>query len=468
MKINITIIAGGFGTRLWPASRASLPKQFLSFDEQYSLFQSTINRVSDLDIDSITTVCNENHRFFVAEQLENINKKSSIILEPESKNTAPAIAMSALNQDDEVIMLVMPADHVISDSLLFNKKIKDAIDLASSGKLVTFGIIPRDPNTGYGYIERGSAIGNGFSVNSFKEKPDYENAKEYIESGNFYWNSGIFLFKKNTFLDELKIHSPKIFKTCNKVHENRNIEHDFIWLDKKLFKECPTDSIDYAVMENTSNAAVIPVDLGWNDLGSWESVWENSKKDKNKNHTKGDVIIQNTSGSYVSSENQLITVSGVDNLIVVATKDSILVCNKNNSQDVKEITEVLKKQERTEYNLHRQVQRPWGSFDSLESEEGYQVKNISVKPGAKLSVQSHKHRAEHWIVVAGQASVTIDDKTFILNQYESTYIPLGSVHSLENLDSEVLKIIEVQCGKYLGEDDIVRYDDIYGRAGTNK
>ena len=468
MKINITIIAGGIGSRLWPASRAALPKQFLSFDAQSSLFESTINRVSELDIDSITTVCNENHRFFVAEQLEKINKKSSIILEPEGKNTAPAIAISAFAQDDETIMLVMPADHVIKDSLLFNTKIKDAIDLASSGKLVTFGIVPKDPNTGYGYIERGYVAGNGFSVNAFKEKPNYKNAKEYIESGNFYWNSGIFLFKNNTYLNELKIHSPKIFLTCNKVHENRNIEHDFIWLDKKLFKECPSDSIDYAVMEKTSNAVVIPMDVGWNDLGSWKSVWENSEKDEKKNHTKGDVIIQNTSGSYISSENQLITVSGVDNLIVVATKDSIMVCNKENSHDVKEIAEVLKKQERTEYNLHRQVQRPWGSFDSLESEEGYQVKNITVKPGAKLSVQSHKHRAEHWIVVSGQASVTIDDDTFILNQYESTYIPLGSIHSLENLCSEVLKIIEVQCGKYLGEDDIVRYDDIYGRAGTNK
>ncbi len=468
MKINAVIMAGGSGSRLWPLSRSSLPKQFLSMTEDSTLFQSTIERIAELNIHSITTICNEDHRFFVAEQLSQINKNSSIILEPEGRNTAPAIALSAFNMKDDSLMLVMPSDHVIKNPSIFNSKIMDAIGLAESGKLVTFGIVPSNPNTGYGYIEKGKPLGNGFLVSAFKEKPSKDNADKYIESGDYLWNSGIFLFKKSVYLKELEKHSPKIFNACKKVYENQKVDHDYIWLERDLFKSCPSDSIDYAVMENTLDAAVIPLDVGWNDLGSWSSIWENSEKDHNNNHLKGDVLAHNSKDSYVSSENQLISVIGVDNIIVVATKDAVLVCNKNKSQDVKEITEMLKNNSRAEYDLHRQVHRPWGSFDSLESEEGYQVKNITVKPGAKLSVQSHEHRAEHWVVVSGQASVTIDNKTFILNQYESTYIPLGSIHALENLGSEVLKIIEVQCGKYLGEDDIVRYDDIYGRAGTNK
>lgn len=468
MKINAVIMAGGSGSRLWPLSRSSLPKQFLSITEDPTLFQSTIERIAELNIHSITTICNEDHRFFVAEQLSQINKNSSIILEPEGRNTAPAIALSAFNMKDDSLMLVMPSDHVIKNSSIFNSKIMDAIGLAESGKLVTFGIVPSNPNTGYGYIEKGKPLGNGFLVSAFKEKPSKDNADKYIESGDYLWNSGIFLFKKSVYLKELEKHSPKIFNACKKVYENQKVDHDYIWLERDLFKSCPSDSIDYAVMENTLDAAVIPLDVGWNDLGSWSSIWENSEKDHNNNHLKGDVLAHNSKDSYVSSENQLISVIGVDNIIVVATKDAVLVCNKNKSQDVKEITEMLKNNSRAEYDLHRQVHRPWGSFDSLESEEGYQVKNITVKPGAKLSVQSHEHRAEHWVVVSGQASVTIDHKTFILNQYESTYIPLGSIHALENLGSEVLKIIEVQCGKYLGEDDIVRYDDIYGRVGTNK
>lgn len=467
MKINAVILAGGSGNRLWPKSRSKLPKQFLSFFNDQTMFQSTIHRFNRFELNSISTICNFDHRFFVAEQLNELNISSQIILEPCSRNTAPAITASIQGIDDDDIVIIVPADHLIEDHDSFLNAINDGIEVAKKGMLVTFGIVPSNPNTGYGYIEKGDQDGPGFQIKSFKEKPSFDDAKSFVDSNNFLWNSGIFLFQKSAFINEMKNFQSDILMNCKTAYSKARIETDFIWLDENSFKKCDSISLDYAIMEKTSNGAVVPMNVSWNDVGSWSSIWESSKKDSNENVLKGDIINYKTSRSYLSSENQLLAVIGCEDIIVIATKDSILVCNKADSQNVKEITEHLKKSNRTELELHRKVYRPWGSYDSLENNDGYQVKNIYVKPGAKLSLQSHKHRSEHWVVVSGEAEVTKDDKKIILKKNESTYIEVGTVHSLENKTNEDLHIIEVQCGDYLGEDDIVRYDDIYGRKGTN-
>lgn len=465
MKICAVIMAGGSGTRLWPLSRAAHPKQFLSLSGEKTMLQETVQRFEGLSISSSITICNEEHRFFVAEQLREIDSLGTIILEPTGKNTAPAIALAALQSlKEDPLLLVLSADHVIQDNTKFKKVVSSAIPLAESGKLVTFGITPQEAHTSYGYIKKGDAHGAGFLVKKFTEKPSSDIAKKYVDSKNYFWNSGIFLFKASTYLNELKKFCPDIYDACKASFKRTETDLDFIRIDKDEFIKCPNDSIDYAVMEKTKDAVVVPMDAGWCDIGSWSSLWDISNKDKNGNATYGDVILHNTNNSYIRSDKRLITAIGINNLIIVDTNDALMVSNKNSSQDIKIISEKLKADNRSEWELQREVHRPWGKFDSVDSGEGYQVKRISVNPGAKLSLQLHHHRSEHWVVVSGRAKVINGKKTFFLNKNESTYIPVGAIHSLENPGKNILELIEVQSGSYLGEDDIVRFEDKYGRV----
>jgi mannose-1-phosphate guanylyltransferase len=464
MTICAVIMAGGSGTRLWPVSRASHPKQFLALHGDDTMLQSTVKRLEGLNIESSITICNEEHRFFVAEQLREIDKLGSIILEPVGRNTAPAIALAALTAKDDPLLLVLAADHVIQDEAAFREAVIRAISLAEAGKLVTFGIVPSAPHTGYGYIKRGKDLGEGFEVDAFVEKPSSDVAQDYFSSGDYYWNSGMFLFRASNYLEELKKFRPDILEQCQGSVMDVKTDLDFLRIDKDMFESCSAESVDYAVMEKTSHAVVVPMDAGWSDIGSWSSLWDISEKDSEGNSTHGDVILHNTRNSYVRSDNQLVAVIGVDDLVVVSTKDALMVANKDSVQDVKMITESLKIQARSEWQLSREVYRPWGKYDSIDSGEGYQAKRITVKPGAKLSVQMHHHRAEHWVVVSGTATVTIGEKSFLLSENESAYIPVGVVHALENPGKVDLELIEVQTGSYLGEDDIVRFEDKYGRG----
>ena len=463
MSICPVIMAGGSGTRLWPLSRAAHPKQFLRLHGEDTMLQTTAKRLSGLDIQSSIIICNEEHRFFVAEQLREIDKLGSIILEPVGRNTAPAIALAALTAKDDPLLLVLAADHVIQDEAAFSEAVIRAIPLAEAGKLVTFGIVPSAPHTGYGYIKRGKDTGEGFEVDAFVEKPSSDVAQDYFSSGDYYWNSGMFLFRASNYLEELKKFRPDILEQCQGSVMDVKTDLDFLRIDKDMFESCPAESVDYAVMEKTSHAVVVPMDAGWSDIGSWSSLWDISEKDSEGNATHGDVILNNTRNSYVRSNNKLVAVIGVDDLVIVSTKDALMVAHKDSVQDVKMITESLKIQSRSEWQLSREVYRPWGKYDSIDSGERYQAKRITVKPGAKLSVQMHHHRAEHWVVVSGTARVTNGDKTFLLSENESTYIPIGIVHALENPGKVELELIEVQTGSYLGEDDIVRFDDRYGR-----
>ena len=466
MSICPVIMAGGSGTRLWPLSRAAHPKQFLRLHGEDTMLQATVKRLSGLDIQASITICNEEHRFFVAEQLREIDKLGSIILEPVGRNTAPAIALAALTAKDDPLLLVLAADHVIQDEAAFREAVIRAIPLAEAGKLVTFGIVPSEPHTGYGYIKRGKDIGEGFEVDAFVEKPSSDVAQDYFSSGDYYWNSGMFLFRASNYLEELKKFRPDILEQCQGSVMDVKTDLDFLRIDKDMFESCPAESVDYAVMEKTSHAVVVPMDAGWSDIGSWSSLWDISEKDSEGNATHGDVILNNTRNSYVRSNNKLVAVIGVDDLVIVSTKDALMVAHKDSVQDVKMITESLKIQARSEWQLSREVYRPWGKYDSIDSGERYQAKRITVKPGAKLSVQMHHHRAEHWVVVSGTARVTNGDKIFLLSENESTYIPIGIVHSLENPGKVELELIEVQSGSYLGEDDIVRLDDRYGRLDS--
>lgn len=457
------ILSGGSGTRLWPLSRTSHPKQFLELNGNDSLFQSTIKRLDKLDIEKFMTICNEDHRFFVAEQQRKINKKGSIILEPQGRNTAPAIALAALLSDSDDLLLILSSDHLIKDEAAFVKSVDGAKTLAESGKLVTFGTKIDKPHTGYGYIKRGEIIGKGYEVAEFIEKPSVELAEEYLKSGEYYWNSGIFLIKAETYLSELFKFSPQIHQACSASVKNIKIDPDFSRIDGERFEESPSDSIDFAVLEKTDKSVVVPLDAGWSDIGSWSSLWDAGKKDEAGNVTHGDVLMDKVYGSYISSEEKLITAIGIENLIIVATKDVLMVANKDHDQDIKIITQKLKNESRSELDFHREVQRPWGKYDSIHKGVSHQVKRIIVNPGEKLSIQSHRHRSEHWIVVSGIATVTNGKEVFQLNENESTYIPAGEIHCLENSQTVDLEIIEVQLGDYLGEDDIVRYEDIYGR-----
>lgn len=465
MSICAVIMAGGSGTRLWPLSRAAHPKQFLSLHGEHTMLQETVNRLDGLNISSSITICNEQHRFFVAEQLREVGKLGSIILEPVGKNTAPAIALAAFQSiEKDPLLLVLAADHVIQDIAAFEKAVSAAIPLAESGKLVTFGIVPNEPHTGYGYIKGGKGCNPGFEVDKFVEKPSLDLAKEYVASAEYYWNSGMFLFKASRYLEELNTYRPDIYENCKNSLDTTESDLDFLRINKETFEVCPSDSIDYAVMERTEDAVVVPMDAGWSDIGSWSSLWDVSKKDENGNSTHGDVLLHNSNNCYIRSDGKLVAAVGIDDLVIVDTKDALMVAHKDCVQDAKVIAKQLKANMRSEWELHREVCRPWGKFDSIDNGIRYQVKRITVSPGAKLSTQMHHHRAEHWVVVSGTAKVKNGARTFMLSENESTYIPIGVVHSLENPGKFNLEIIEIQSGSYLGEDDIVRYSDKYGRS----
>jgi mannose-1-phosphate guanylyltransferase len=462
-KIKAVIMAGGSGTRLWPLSRATHPKQFLALNGEATMLQDTVKRLSDLNIASFFTLCNEEHRFFVAEQMRQIGKLGSIILEPEGRNTAPALALAALLSDEDDLLLVLAADHVIQNNELFVETVKEAVPLADSDKFVTFGVVPGTPHTGYGYIKKGQKVGVGFDVVKFVEKPSIELAQEYVNSGDYLWNSGMFLVKASLFLNELSKFNPDIYEACQMAVAEVKEDQDFIRINNEKFLECPSKSIDYSIMEKTNTAVVVPMDVGWSDIGSWSSLWDLSKKDCSGNATYGDVVLHSSRNSYIRTDGMLVAAIGVDNLVLVATKDAIMIAHKDSVQNVKIITQALEADARVEWALNREVYRPWGKFDTIDRGERYQVKRITVKPGAKLSVQMHHHRAEHWVVVSGTARVTNGEKVFLLSENESTYIPIGVVHALENPGKVELELIEVQSGRYLGEDDIVRFDDRYGR-----
>lgn len=428
------------------------------------MLQCIAKRLHGLEISATVTICNEEHRFFVAEQLREIDKLGSIILEPVGRNTAPAIALAALSTDDDPLLLVLAADHVIQNEQAFTDAVNQAVPLAEAGKLVTFGIVPNKAHAGYGYIKKGSQEGSGYVVDKFVEKPSIQVAHNYVESGNYLWNSGMFLFKASRYLEELNKFRPDIHAACLDATKETDNDLDFLRVSKEAFEKCPSESIDYAVMEKTSDAVLVPMDAGWSDIGSWSSLWDISEKNNDGNVAQGDVLLHKTKDCYVRSDDKLIAIIGAEDLVVVDTKDALMVAHKDAVQDAKIIAQQLKAVESSEWQLHREVYRPWGKYDSIDNGDGYQVKRITVKPGAKLSVQMHHHRAEHWIDVSGTAKVTNGEKTFLLSENESTYIPVGVIHALENPGTSLLELIEVQSGSYLGEDDIVRFDDMYGRV----
>ena len=464
--IKAVIMAGGAGTRLWPLSRAGHPKQFLKLNSDRTMLQETMERLEDLNISSSVTICNEEHRFFVAEQLREIGKLGTILLEPFGRNTAPAIALAALTTDDDPLLLVLAADHVIQNEAEFTKAINQAVPLAESGKLVTFGIVPNEAHTGFGYVKMGRPIEGGFVVDKFVEKPSREVAQGYFEAKGYFWNSGMFLFRASRYLEELKKFRLDIYRACCSSVDAMETDMDFLRISQDRFNACPSESVDYAVMEKTIDAVVVPMEAGWSDIGSWASLWDISNKDKNSNVSIGDVVLRDSKGCYIRGDSKLVSAIGLDNLVIVDTKDALMVAHKDRVQDAKVIAEQLKENSRSEWMLHREVYRPWGKYDSIDSGHNYQVKRLTVNPGAKLSVQMHYHRSEHWVVVSGRARVHYGDKSHDLCVNESTYHEKEVIHSLENLEDVPLELIEVQVGSYLGEDDIVRFDDVYGRVKT--
>ena len=468
------ILSGGSGSRLWPLSRKLYPKQFLALTGEHSLFQQTLQRLSFEGMQKPVVVCNLEHRFIVNEQLAQIGLGAqAMLLEPFGRNTAPAVAMAALQllgEGRDELMLILPADHVIDDELALRKALELARVAAEEGEMVLFGIPANSPETGFGYIkaargENGDDLVPGaYRVMQFVEKPDAMRAAEFVRSGGYYWNSGMFLFRASRYLDELRAHEPDIYDTCVLALERSKLAGGALTIDAGTFECCPDNSIDYAVMEKTSRACVVPLAAGWNDVGSWSSLWDVHEKNSDGNVLKGDVVTHGSHNSFVHATSKLVTLVGMDDVVVVETKDAVMIARKDAVQDVKKLVNTLDAKGRQETQSHCAVYRPWGSYDSVDNGVRHQVKHITVKPGAQLSLQMHHHRAEHWIVVSGTAQVTCDDKVFLLTENQSTYIPIASVHRLANPGKIPLEIIEVQSGSYLGEDDIERLEDVYGRT----
>jgi mannose-1-phosphate guanylyltransferase/mannose-6-phosphate isomerase len=471
------ILSGGAGTRLWPLSRELYPKQFLPLVGERTMIQETAMRAAGLPgLSGPIVVCNEAHRFLVAEQLRQVGvEPRAIILEPAGRNTAPAVAVAAFaaiagrngarEGREEPLLLVLPADHVLGDAAAFRRAVTAALPAARAGKLVTFGVVPTSPETGYGYIRQGPGSGAVRPVAEFVEKPDAARARAFVESGDYFWNSGMFLLPALGYLDELERLDPAMLADCRRAFEDAERDLDFVRLDTQAFEACRADSIDYAVMEKTALAAVVPLAAGWSDVGSWASLQDALPPDPSGNVTRGDVMSEDSSNCFLFSTQRLVAAVGLRDHVVIETKDAVMVAPKARVQDVKRLVEQIKRAGRSEGGLHREVFRPWGSYDSVDAGPRFQVKRLTVKPGAKLSLQKHAHRAEHWVVVRGTARITRDDEVFLLNENESTYIPIGAVHRIENPGDDILQIIEVQSGSYLGEDDIVRIEDTYGRKG---
>lgn len=470
------ILAGGGGTRLWPLSREQYPKQFLSFGQDQSMLQQALSRISAMNggyqLESPVLICNEDHRFLVSENADEIHvTPKEIILEPVGRNTAPALTIAAIRTaQSDPVLLIMPADHLISDTAAFHEAVGRGYEQSRGGKLVTFGIRPDYAETGYGYLKTGGVLAdNVYAIDRFVEKPDLETAEGYVKAGNYYWNSGIFMMRATVWLEAIRKYRPDIYEACVRVNDHGSMDGIFFRMDKG-FADCPADSIDYAVMEKvcTDNdgkfsIAMVKLDAGWSDLGSWAAIYDASRKDKDNNFIKGDVITDDTHDSIIESHHRLVAAVGCDNILVVETADAVLVGNRSRTQEVKNIVTKLKNKKREEALNHRRVYRPWGSYESLDAGEHFQVKRLVVNPGKKLSLQLHHRRAEHWVVVTGIATVTRGDEIFDLEKNQSTFIPLGEKHRLENKQDTVLEVIEVQSGDYLGEDDIVRFDDDFGR-----
>ncbi|WP_127555584.1 mannose-1-phosphate guanylyltransferase/mannose-6-phosphate isomerase [Saccharospirillum alexandrii] len=461
------LLAGGVGSRLWPVSRELFPKQCIALaDPELSLAQQTLKRVQAAGIGAEPiVVCNDEHRFLIAQQMADLGTKAELILEPEGRNTAPAIALAAfqaLERDPEATLVVLPADHVMKDTEAFRASVQEAIIQSKSDLLVTFGIKPTYPETGYGYIEA-AATDVTSAVVAFREKPDADTAARYLAAGNYFWNSGMFVFKARVYLEELKQFQPAIYDATQAAMVNKYADLDFIRVDAEAFAQSPSDSIDYAIMERTERAVVVPYNGDWSDIGAWSALYDLSEKDEQDNVLQGDVLTEDASGNLIRAESRLVAAIGVQNMAIIETDDAVVVVPRERAQDVKFIVNQLKAAGRTEHHVHARVHRPWGSYKTINLGDRHQVKRITVKPGEKLSVQMHHHRAEHWVVVSGTANVTIGEKTQMLSENESVYIPIGTVHALENPGKISLELIEVQTGSYLGEDDIVRFTDRYGR-----
>ncbi len=466
VKVVPVILAGGVGSRLWPVSRTFFPKQFQKLLGEHSFLQNTLSRAAKVTQVPPIVVCNEEHRFLVAEQCREVGAAwDQLILEPEGRNSAPAIALAAwhaLAEDPKAVLLVLPSDHLVADEVAFADAVAIAADGAAAGGLVTFGVTPNRAETGYGYIQVADATKGLQAAVSFVEKPDQATAQNYLDAGTYLWNSGMFVLGAQTYIDELEKHSPEMALMTRAAMENAQSDMDFLRPGPE-FLESPADSIDYAVMEKTALAQVVPVSFGWNDIGSWSAILDESELDSDGNHLEGDVVCLDTTNSYIRASERLVGTVGVDNLVIVETTDAVLVANRDNVQDVKAIVQKLADTERSEHLYHREVFRPWGSYEGIAEGDRYQVKCIKVTPGAALSLQLHHHRSEHWIVVQGTARVTRGNDVFTLGENESTYIPRGEKHRLENPGKLPLELIEVQVGPYLGEDDIERFDDVYGR-----